>query len=179
LGPDDGGDEAGGAMAVDTSVVGRSTGASRVRIERGAVAIFADALKDRNPVYRDEQAAAAAGLPSIAAPPTFPFAMKQIGLASADQPPDTTGGTNPMHEVMSALYAKGGIVLHGEEEFRYHRPMVVGDVLIGEGVVTDIYEKDTASATMTFIVIETVWRDETNDEPVVTEVFNLIHRLAK
>lgn len=84
-----------------------------------------------------------------------------------------------MHEVMSALYAKGGLVLHGEEEFRYHRPMVVGDVLIGEGVVTDIYEKDTASATMTFIVIETVWRDETNDEPVVTEVFNLIHRLAK
>lgn len=166
-------------MAVDTSVVGRSTGASRVRIERGAVAIFADALKDRNPVYRDEQAARAAGLSGIPAPPTFPFAMKVVGRFSAEQPPDTTGGSNPMHEVMSSLYAKGGLVLHGEEEFRYHRPMVVGDVLVGEGFVTDIYEKDTDSATMTFIVIETVWKDETNDEPVVTEVFNLIHRLPK
>ena len=166
-------------MAVDTSVVGRSTGASRVRIERGAVAIFADALKDRNPIYRDPTAAQAAGLPGIPAPPTYPFAMKPMGRYSADQPPDTTGGTNPMHEVMGSLSAKGGLVLHGEEEFRYHRPMVVGDVLIGEGLVTDIYEKDTGSATMTFIVIETVWRDETNDEPVVTEVFNLIHRLAK
>jgi len=166
-------------MAVDTSVVGRSTGTSRVRIERGAVAFFADALKDRNPIYRDEQVAAAAGLPSIPAPPTYPFAMKQIGLYSAEQPPDTTGGANPMHEVMGALFAKGGLVLHGEEEFRYHRPMVVGDVLVGEGVVADIYEKDTGSAVMTFIVIETVWRDESNDEPVVTEVFNLIHRLSK
>ncbi len=166
-------------MAVDTSVVGRSTGAARVRIERGSVAFFADALKDRNPIYRDPDVARAAGLVDVPAPPTYPFAMKQQGLYSADQPPDTTGGTNPMAEVMGKLYAKGGLVLHGEEEFRYHRPMVVGDVLVGEGFVTDIYEKATDSATMTFIVIETVWRDETNDEPVVTEVFNLIHRLTK
>ncbi len=166
-------------MAVDTSVVGRSTGAHRVRIEQGALAFFADALKDKNPVYRDAAAAAAAGLPGIPAPPTYPFAMKQQGLYSAEQPPDTTGGSNPMAEVMGKLYAKGGIVLHGEEEFRYHRPMVAGDVLVGEGFVTDIYEKDTDTATMTFIVIETVWRDESNDDPVVTEVFNLIHRLSK
>ena len=166
-------------MAVDTSVIGKSTGASRVRIEQGAVAFFADALKDTNPNYRDAAVAVAAGLPSIPAPPTYPFAMKQMGRYSAEQPPDTTGGSNPMHEVMGALYAKGGLVLHGEEEFRYHRPMVVGDVLVGEGTVTDIYEKETDSATMTFIVIETVWRDEATGEPVVTELFNLIHRLSK
>jgi hypothetical protein len=32
---------------------------------------------------------------------------------------------------------------------------------------------------MTFIVMETVWRDEATNEPVVTEKFNLIHRLSK
>jgi hypothetical protein len=29
---------------------------------------------------------------------------------------------------------------------------------------------------MTFIVVETVWRDDATGEPVVTERFNLIHR---
>ena len=29
---------------------------------------------------------------------------------------------------------------------------------------------------MTFLVTETVWRDEKTGEPVVTERFNLIHR---
>ena len=32
------------------------------------------------------------------------------------------------------------------------------------------------TGTMTFIVTETIWRDEKTDEPVVTERFNLIHR---
>jgi hypothetical protein len=29
---------------------------------------------------------------------------------------------------------------------------------------------------MTFLVTETVWKDQKTDEPVVTAVFNLIHR---
>jgi hypothetical protein len=29
---------------------------------------------------------------------------------------------------------------------------------------------------MTFIVVETVWRDDATGAPVVTERFNLIHR---
>jgi hypothetical protein len=29
---------------------------------------------------------------------------------------------------------------------------------------------------MTFIVMETTWRDEKSGAPVVTETFNLIHR---
>jgi hypothetical protein len=67
-------------------------------------------------------------------------------------------------------------VLHGEQEFVYHRPIVEGDVLDGEGRVTDIYEKESKGAIMTFIVMETVWRDAETREPVVTERFNLIHR---
>jgi acyl dehydratase len=166
-------------MAVDTSVIGKPTGAYKVRVERGPVSFFAAALKDDNPVYRDETAARAAGFDAIPAPPTFSFAMQHMGRFTEEQPTDPTGGSNPMHQVMGQLYAKGGLVLHGEEEFQFHRPIVVGDVLVGEGKITDLYEKDSDSATMTFIVMETVWRDEATQEPVVTEKFNLIHRLSK
>ena len=166
-------------MAVDTSVIGKPTGAYKVRVERGPVSSFASALKDDNPIYHDAAVAHDAGFDAIPAPPTFSFAMQHMGRFAEEQPTDPTGGVNPMHAVMSGLYAKGGLVLHGEEEFVYHRPIVVGDVLVGEGKVVDLYEKDSDSATMTFIVLETVWRDEATSEPVVTERFNLIHRLPK
>jgi len=166
-------------MAVDTSVIGKSTGAYKVRVERGPMSFFAAALQDDNPIYRDETAARAAGFDAMPAPPTFSFAMQHMGRFAEEQPADPTGGSNPMHAVMGDLFAKGGLVLHGEEEFRYHRPIVVGDVLVGEGKIVDLYEKDSDSATMTFIVMETVWRDDATGDPVVTEKFNLIHRLKK
>jgi acyl dehydratase len=166
-------------MAVDTSVIGKPTGAHRVRIERGPIGFFASAVLDDNPVYRDPSAASAAGFDAIPAPPTFSFAMQHMGVIGEEQPPDPTNGTNPMHTVMGGLYAKGALILHGEEEFEYHRPVVVGDVLVGEGTIVDLYEKETDSAVMTFIVIETAWRDEATGAPVVTERFNLIGRTKK
>ncbi len=163
-------------MAVDTSAIGKPTGASKVTIERGPVSNFAAAVADDNPIYRRVDVAKAAGFESIPAPPTFSFAMQHWGRFPEDQPVDPTGGENPMHAVMGTLFARGGLVLHGEQEFEYHRPILVGDVLVGEGKIVDIYEKESKSKTMTFVVTETVWRDERNDEPVVTERFNLIHR---
>jgi acyl dehydratase len=163
-------------MGVDRSVIGKATGAYRVRVERGPVETFASALKDDNPVYHDAGAAKAAGFADIPAPPTFSFAAQFWGRFAEEQPQDPTGGENPMHTVMGQLFAGGGLVLHGEQEFTYHRPIVVGDVLIGEGRVADIYEKDSKGKTMTFVVTETVWKDEQSGQPVVTERFNLIHR---
>jgi len=162
-------------MAVDTSIIGKPTSARRVRVERGPIEFFATALKDPNPIYHDAGAAAAAGFSGIPAPPTFSFVMGHQGSRSEEQPPDPTGGQNPMFSVMGGLMAQGGLVLHGEQEFVYHRPIVEGDVLDGAGHVTDIYEKESKGSIMTFIVMETVWRDGAG-EPVVTERFNLIHR---
>jgi acyl dehydratase len=166
-------------MAVDTSVIGKPTGAHKVRIERGPVDFFAKAVLDDNPVYHDPKAARDADFDEIPAPPTFTFAMQHMGAFAELQPADPTGGTNPMHAVMGELYGKGALILHGEQEFEYHRPLVVGDVLSGEGRIVDLYEKETDSATMTFIVIETVWRDDATGDPVVTEKFNLIGRTKK
>jgi hypothetical protein len=52
----------------------------------------------------------------------------------------------------------------------------VGDVLVGEGTIVDAYTKESRGRTMTFVVSETVWRDERSGEPAVTTRMNLIHR---
>ena len=166
-------------MAVDSSIIGKPTGAWKITVERGPVTAFANALHDPNPVYRDARAAHDAGFDDLPAPPTFTFAMSFWGAFAEDQPDDPTGGVNPMHGVMGALHAQGALVLHGEQEFTYHRTVQVGDVLVGQGKVMDVYEKDTDAATMTFIVIRTDWTDAESGAPVVTEQFNLIARLRK
>jgi acyl dehydratase len=158
-----------------SKIIGKPMSKSRVVIERGPVANFAAAVCDSNRVYRDPRAAAEAGLPGIPVPPTYPFVMQTWGEFAEEQPADKPKG-NPMGEVIGPLMAKGGIILHGEQEFVYHRPVFVGDVLVGEGHVVDAYAKESKGKTMTFIVSETVWRDEATSEPVVTSRFNLIHR---
>ena len=155
-------------MAVDTSAIGAKTGAWRVTVERAPIANFARVLQDTNPVLADTPA-----------PPTFSFVMAYWGAYASDQPPDPTAGTNPMHRIMGELHTQGALVLHGEQEFVYHRPIVSGDVLDGEQSITDMYEKETDAATMTFVVMETRWNDAATGAPVVTERFNLIARLRK
>lgn len=164
---------------MDTSIIGRPTGAWTVTVERGPVTAFAQSVADENPIYRDRRVARDAGFTDLPAPPTFTFAMGFWGSFVEDQPEDPTGGVNPMHAVMGELHGKGALVLHGEQEFEYHRPVCVGDVLRGVGEVKDVYEKDSASATMTFIVIGTEWTDAATGAPVITERFNLIARLRK
>ena len=166
-------------MAVDTSVIGRSTGTQRVAVERQPLSNFAKAVKDTNPIYSDPRAAKAAGFDNIPAPPTWSFAMGSWGLYPELQEglPKVEG--NPMFEIIGKLQAKGGLVLHGEQEFEYHRPLVAGEVLLSEGKAIDASEKETGSAVMTFVVSETVWKDEKSGEPVVISRFNLIHRAPK
>jgi acyl dehydratase len=162
-------------MAVDTSIIGKPTSARKVRVERGPVEFFASSLKDANPVYHDADAAAAAGFDGIPAPPTFSFVMSHMGARVEEQPPDPSGGQNPMFQLMGERMKGGGLVLHGEQEFIYHRPIVEGDVLHSEARIVDAYEKESKGSNMLFVVMETQWRDE-SDTPVVTERFNLIHR---
>ncbi len=168
-------------MTVDKSVIGKPTGAWRVVLDRAVLANFAKAVGDTSRVYQREEVAHAAGLAAVPAPPTFTFAAPYWGALRADeQPPDPTAGQgNPMHSIMGDLFAQGALVLHGEQEFTYHRTPVAGDVLDGLQKITDIYEKVTDAARMTFVVMETAWTDAKTGEPMVTERFNLIARLKK
>lgn len=155
--------------------IGRPTGASHIVVERGPIAAFARALGEDNPVFHDAGAARAAGFDNVPAPPTFTFAIQNWGKFGEDQPEDPTGGVSPMAEVIGGLMASGGMVLHGEQEFTYHRPLVAGDALEHRGTVKDVYQKESRGRTMTFMVIEDTYT-AADGEPVVTSSMNLLHR---
>lgn len=158
------------------SYIGQPTTAGVITVERATVSAFAASVLDTNPVYRNRDAATAAGFDDIPAPPTYFFsAGPNWGRWAEEQPDDPTGGKNPMAEVMGALMSQGGLILHGEQEFTYHRPAVVGEKLHEEGVVKDIYQKQSGERTMTFMVIETRFTDS-DGNPVVTSTMNLLHR---
>jgi hypothetical protein len=157
-----------------TGIIGKPTGTSKVVVERGPVEHFASAVRSTSPIYHDPAAAEAAGFDAIPTPPTWPFVMEFSGkfaeLQSGDAP-----SPHPLSTVLGPLLAAGGLLLHGEQEFIYHRPILVGDVLVGEGSITDTYQKESKGKTMTFIVSEMNWKDETG-APVVTVRNNMIVR---
>jgi acyl dehydratase len=165
---------------VDTSLIGLVCDRKVITVERGPVTVFADAVKDRNPVYRDRRAAIAAGFGDVPVPPTFPFVMGYWGTHRELQERLEPVSSNPVWDVMAQLGA--GLILHGEQEFEFHRPVVVGDVLYGEDVLSDLYEKSTDNYLMTLIVTTTRWVDYTTGspgEPAVTTRYNLIHRARR
>lgn len=155
--------------------IGMPTSSGTIVVERAPVSQFAKAILDNSAVYRNDDAAKAAGFDAIPAPPTYGFIAQSWGRWEELQPEPDPDAPQPMMEVMGGLMSKGGIVLHGEQEFIYHRPMVVGERLDFEGRVKDIYQKPTGDKTMTFLVTEDVYRDA-QGEPVLTSIMNLIHR---
>jgi hypothetical protein len=141
-----------------TELEGRRLGSQRVVIERGPVRVFAQALMDPDPAYTGDAAPV---------PPTFPFVMPYWGSLGQ-------GGAAGLP--IERLRGKGRAILHGEQEFVFHegRWPRVGDVLVGEGVVSAVYEKPRSSGgKLEFYVTETVWSDEATGAPVVTTRFTL------
>jgi len=158
-----------------TDYIGKPLPPQTVVVERGPVSNFAKAVKDDSPIYADERAAREAGFDAIPAPPTYSFAMFHWGSFPELQP-EGAGGPHPMMQALGELMANGGLVLYGEQEVTYHRPLTVGQQLTASGSVKDIYRKEgSGGKAMTFIVTETVWSDA-DGEPVVTSTMTLLHR---
>ena len=91
--------------------------------------------------------------------------MEFAGKFAEIQPADAPTGS-PLMKAVGPLIAKGDLILHGEQEFIYHRPIEVGDVLVSEGKITDAYQKESKGKTMTFVVQETNWTDDKTGEPI-------------
>jgi acyl dehydratase len=168
-------EETGVSDNVLDGIIGKAAGSTVVTVERGHLQLFADAVKEQSPIYRDGRAAARAGLPAIPAPPTYPFVMGLFGAYPELQPGDRPD-EDPMTKVMSTLLASGGMILHGEQEFTYHRPVFAGDVVIGTATVVDAYRKESKGRTMTFVVVETAWNAQESGDAVCTSRMNIIHR---
>jgi len=138
---------------------GQDLGEQTVVIERAPVPVFAKAVGEDPESFRGDGAAV---------PPTYPFAWSYWGTDGGELKGLPIGDLRPR-----------GMILHGEQEFVYHAAPTVGQRLIGHRTISDVYEKDTASAVMEFYVMETAWRDAETGAAVVDDKFTLIVRAKK
>src|SRR5579859_7171270 len=97
-------------MPLDASLVGHETPAHTETVVAGDIHAFADAIGDANPIFHNTADAERAGFASIPATPTF---VTRFRVPFAD------AGLDPTRSQ----------VLHGEQEYDYVRPLVVGETL--------------------------------------------------
>ncbi|WP_428313046.1 MaoC family dehydratase N-terminal domain-containing protein [Hydrocarboniphaga sp.] len=112
---------------IDKLWIGHELPASVLPLERTRLQFFAKAIGETDPIYRDSEAAKAAGYADIPAPPTFLFA------AELD-----SGTTFTLLEQLKIPLAK---LLHGEQSFTYHRAACAGDTVTVRSRISDIYDK--------------------------------------
>lgn len=116
-------------MAIDRKHLGYSFPEFTVTVEPARLALFAQAIGEKNPQFA-----------TSAAPPTF---MKAI-----------EGEHGSSRAILEALGVELRRVLHAEQQFDYLAPIAAGDVLTVRRTVADLYDKK--NGLMDFIVIESV-----------------------
>jgi len=128
-------------------------------VEASHVLMFARAIHDQSPVHRSREAAMSRGLAGIPAPLTFVQAGAQFDPDYPLRPrPDEAwfgsgGDAGFVNERLTSL-------LHAEQHFEYHRPIVVGDTLTWQTRDGETWTKTSRSgAQLTFHELVTEFRD--------------------
>jgi peroxisomal enoyl-CoA hydratase 2 len=138
-------------MAIDKSVIGKTGKSFTMPIEWSKVREFARAIRDPNPVYFDPELARreCAGIP---VPPTF----LQVAAFWQDA------------ESMPPANFDLRRILHGEQEFGFYKPILVGDVLTGTARIADVYEREGGrGGKMTFMVTEIEYKNQKGEKVAV------------
>ncbi|NJC70113.1 MaoC family dehydratase [Planosporangium thailandense] len=145
-------------MSLDPSFVGRTYPPTpSYEVGREKIREFAAAVGAVHAAHTDPAAARALGHPDLVAPPTFPFVvtMKASEQIIADP----------------ALGIDYSRVVHGDQRFRYTRPVYAGDRLTCVCAVEDI----TSRGGHDFVTTRTEVSTE-DGEPVVTVWSKLVVR---
>lgn len=133
------------------SLVGRTLPALRFTVEPGKIGEFARATKNDDPAY----VGWSEGMP---APLTFSV-VSRLYSAAGDA-----------LQTVRDLGLDVARVVHGSQEWIYHGSLTSGVTLEGVPTVTEHYRKAARDGgTMTFVMVETVFRDVADGAPVVTE----------
>jgi acyl dehydratase len=93
-------------------------------VAREKVREFARAVLSTSPANYEVDAAQAAGYTDVVAPPTFAIVLQQLTLDQLVAEPDSGFEMTDL--------------VHGEQRFRYSRPIVAGDELTAALTVTSI-----------------------------------------
>ncbi|GAB2914915.1 MULTISPECIES: MaoC family dehydratase N-terminal domain-containing protein [unclassified Streptomyces] len=148
-------------MALDQSFVGRTYPPTPAyEVGREKIREFAEAVGDANPAYVDPEAARALGHADVIAPPTFVFSITHRAAGVVVQDPQ-----------LGLDYSR---VVHGDQKFRYVRPVRAGDRL----TVTSTIEGIKSLAGNDVLDIRGDVHDEAG-ELVVTAVTKLVARAAE
>ena len=146
-------------MAIDRDFIGREFPASDTyEVGREHIRRFAEAIGDPHPAYVDPSAARALGHPDVIAPPTF---LTVLGFRFRDDGPVA-------HPDLGLDYA---LVVHGEQSFELHRPVVAGDVLTSVVRVDAI--RDAGRNELMTVVTDVT---DASGEPVATLRGTLVSR---
>jgi acyl dehydratase len=132
-------------VPLNQSLKGKEYNEVSFTVDRDHVIRFCDAIGEDNPIFRDEAAAKAAGYDGQIAPPTFITAL-QI----------QTSGQVVMDQELGLNYS---MVVHGEQEYEYTRPLRVGESLTAIPRIADIYFRGRNE----FLITEAEIKDETGD----------------
>ncbi|MET8842332.1 MaoC family dehydratase N-terminal domain-containing protein [Streptomyces rubiginosohelvolus] len=148
-------------MALDQSFVGRTYPPTPAyEVGREKIREFAEAVGDTHPAYVDREAARALGHADVIAPPTFVFSITYRAAGVVVQDPQ-----------LGLDYSR---VVHGDQKFRYVRPVRAGDRL----TVTSTIESIKSLAGNDVLDIRGDVHDEAG-ELVVTAVMKLVARAAE
>ncbi len=117
---------------------------------------FAHAIGDLNPIYFDEAAARAAGLPGRVAPPTFVPSLHVWDVGSPEAALRADGVDpgrfpGPIH--------RDAALLGGGQELDFVRPVRLGETLVARPRVVEHHVRETRAGPLTFVVVETRYTD--------------------
>lgn len=112
-------------MSINRDFIGRKFKyETRYQVGREKVREFAIAIGDMNPAYHDVDYALSLGHPDLVAPPTFVFAVTFKAMGATLANPD-----------LNLNYA---MVVHGEQQFAYERPLFANDEVLVHSTIEDI-----------------------------------------
>jgi acyl dehydratase len=146
-------------MAIDPAAIGRVLPPVSMDIERGRLVQFARATGATDPVYSDLDAAKNAGHRDLPVPPTFLFAIEL-------EHPDPFWWCRD-------LGIDFNYVLHGAQQFTYHRVAYAGERLTANAELVDIYSKKGGA--LEFVVKSSTITDEAG-QPVAELTSTIVVR---
>lgn len=145
-------------MALNPDRVGYSYPATPgYEVGREKIAEFATAVGDDHAAFRDAAAARALGHRDVIAPPTFAAVVTRAAQIVVFADPE-----------LGVDFAR---LVHGEQRYRYHRPIVAGDVLATVATVDAI----RSVAGNDILTLRTEVADA-DGQPVVTGTATLVIR---
>jgi acyl dehydratase len=137
---------------------------------------FAHAIGDLNPIYFDETAARAAGLPGRVAPPTFIPSLQvwDVGAVESDLRLD---GVDPAR--FPGPIHRDAALLGGGQELEFVRPVRLGERLTAWPRVLDYHQRETRAGRLTFVVVETRYADDAGQTVLLARDTIIARQLAE